>query len=944
MKGIRMHTCRFKKVILASLLLFMACAYLSTAYAVSTPAPIAPQKAAACTPSPLGKRELFLRGSFNTWGAQEIQKFTYICNRYELITTINGEHKFKIGDEPWSADADFGGSAAIENHRAVLEPIGKELSYAFTGRHRITLDMSNSKTQPTLEISQCDAPPPALNAETIYLRGAMNTWTANEDYAFKFRCDAYYLNVNTTGHHEFRIADVAWSDQRSFAAPAGVAKTLAPNTLHRIARVADAKDPINLRFNFTGEHTLRLAFDGGNAGSPSLSIGPKLFETAGETPVNNLIALSLRYDSRLLNHKRPFGAVTPDTPLSFTLSAEPGISAITMVFEKRRLEGNQEVLEYYDTLRVPMTLRPRDSEREYWTADKTFDAIGVYGYYFEVQIGKDTFIYQNNRDEIPWTRERGTNGIGLISEMPENAKSIRRYRQTIYRSDYRVPEWAKDVVYYYIFPERFRNGSKTNDPKPGVTRFHDHTVELHPKWAGLPYKPNTGDGSDAHYNNDFFGGDLIGIIEKLDYIKTLGANTIYMTPIFHAVSNHKYDTADYSTIDPHFGTNEDFVRFSKEAKKRGIRIILDTSLNHTGSDSLYFDRFKNFNSKGAFVDAKINPSSPYADWYSFDASKADADAQYKGWVGVRDLPELNKASPSFRDFAYGDKNSIMKQWLDRGAAGWRMDVAPWVPDDFWREWRNEVKAHKPNALTIAESYFDSSKFFLGDTFDSTMNYIFRNAVMEYASGKSAINSYRYIEFMREAYPPQSFYALMNLLSSHDQPRSLHVFGYTDEKTDAATIDAAKQKLRLAVFFQMIFPGAPTIYYGDEVGMTGGEDPYNRGPYPWADQGGNPDSDLFAEYKKLIELRKNNPVLRHGHIDAPLLIDEHVIVLLRNDKKTQAITATNNANEPKTLTLRLPATNKASTFVDALSKEKFQVIDGKITITIPARYGLVLVSQ
>jgi cyclomaltodextrinase / maltogenic alpha-amylase / neopullulanase len=892
-----------------------------------------------CIPSPFGKRELFLRGSFNTWNAKDAQRFSYVCNRYELITDIKGDHKFKIGDENWSADADFGTSEPLIRKSVKLEPVGKELSYSFTGRQRITLDMSNSVTHPILEVSDCANAP--LGDETIYLRGGMNTWNANEDYAFQFRCDAYYLNVNTTGKHEFRIGDVSWSDQHTFAAPAA-SKSIEAEKLFRVARIADATNLINLQFDFKGEHTLRLAFDGGNAGSPSLTIGPKQFENASENPITDLTALSVQYDSRSLNNKSPFGAVITSTPLNFSLSALPGIDAITLVFEKRRLEGNQEVLEYNDAQRVSMIGHDLDSERQYWTASKIFENIGVYGYYFEIRIGEKLFIYQNNRDEIPWTRERGTNGVGVITEMPESTKSVRRFRQTVYRSDYQIPEWSKDAVYYYIFPERFRNGDKANDPKPGVTRFHDHSIELHPQWMGIPYRPNTGDGSDAHYNNDFFGGDLIGVIEKLDYIAALGANTIYMTPVFHAASNHKYDTADYSNIDPHFGNNEDFKRLCKEAQKRGIRIVLDASLNHTGSDSIYFDRFKNFNSNGAFAGAQINSESPYSDWYSFDASKSEPDAQYKGWVGVRDLPELNKSSKSFRDYAYGSKNSIMKQWLDRGASGWRMDVAPWVPDDFWREWRTAVKGHNPNALTVAESYFDSSKFFLGDTFDSTMNYIFRNAVIEYANGKSAVDSYRYIEFMREAYPQQSFYALMNLLSSHDQPRSLHVFAYVDEKTDATTIATAKQKLKLAVFFQMIFPGSPAIYYGDEVGVIGGEDPYNRAPYPWADQGGMPDNDLLNEYKKLIQLRKDHDVLRHGSIDAPLLLDKNVIVLLRKHHNTFAITAMNNAETAKTVSIKLPTGLKALSLTDALSKEKVMIQDGKITFTIPAQYGLVLV--
>jgi cyclomaltodextrinase / maltogenic alpha-amylase / neopullulanase len=892
----------------------------------------------SCVPSPLGKRELFLRGSFNTWNAQDDKKFSYRCNRYELITGIDGDHQFKIGDEGWSSDADFGASSPITTAGIALTPLGKELKYHFSGKQRITLDMSQSATHPTLQISSCESSP--LADETIYLRGSMNTWTANEDYAFQFHCDAYYLNVNTSGRHEFRIGDVSWKDKNTFAAPTN--SGIEADKPFRIARIADSANLVNLHFNFSGEHTLRLVFDGGNAGTPSLTIGPKQFDTSNTQAVDDPIALSLQFDSRASENKSPFGAVVTETPLHFSFNALPGISNATLVLEKRRLEGNQEVLEYGAVERLPMN-KQQEGQRERWTANTRFNQIGVYGYYFEIRIGEKTYAYQNNRDEIPWTRERGSNGIGTISDMPENAKSIRRYRQSVFDKNYQVPDWAKDVVYYYIFPERFRNGSKANDPKPGATRFHDHSVELHPEWIGIPYRPSTGDGSDAYYNNDFFGGDLAGIIEKLDYIKDLGANTIYMTPVFHAVSNHKYDTADYKNIDPHFGDNEDFKKLCAEAAKRGIRILLDASLNHTGSDSIYFDRFNNFKTNGAFANAKINSASPYADWYSFDATKTDPEQQYKGWVGVRDLPELNKSSQSFRDYAFAADDSVMKQWLNLGASGWRMDVAPWVPDDFWRAWRPAVKGHNPDALTIAESYFDSSKFFLGDMFDSTMNYIFRNAVIDYANGKPAPDSYRYIEFMREAYPQQSFYALMNLLSSHDQPRTLHVFGYQNANTDAAVIAAAKQKLKLAVFFQMIFPGAPTVYYGDEVGMIGGEDPYNRAPYPWEDQGGKPDKELLAEFKKMIQLRKDNPVLSHGSLNAPLFINEHLIVLLREFENTVAITATNNANTAQNVSIAVPANTKATSFINALTNERTQVINGKINIGIPAQYGVVLIA-
>jgi glycosidase len=373
-------------------------------------------------------------------------------------------------------------------------------------------------------------------------------------------------------------------------------------------------------------------------------------------------------------------------------------------------------------------------------------------------------------------------------------------------------------------------------------------------------------------------------------------------------------------------------------------VIPDTSLNHVGSDSIYFDRFAKYGRKGAFEGAKIRADSPYASWFTFDTRQSEPDKQYKGWIGVPDLPELDKNSADFRRFAYGADDSVMKLWLDRGAAGWRMDVAPWVPDDFWREWRRAIKQHKPDALTVAETWFEASKFLLGDTFDSTMNYVFRNTLQDYAAGGRASAAYRNIELMRELYPRQSFHAAMNVLSTHDAARTLHVLGYHDDTTDAAKIAEAKQRLRLAVFFQMVFPGAPAVYYGDEVGVTGGDDPYNRATYPWADLGGRPDTALLADFKRLIRLRHDNPVLRRGTLGAPLLVDDHVIVLARQLGDTWAITATNNAKTAQVVTVRLPAAAKGARFADALTGVGVTAENGELVLTVPPLFGTALISR
>lgn len=663
-------------------------------------------------------------------------------------------------------------------------------------------------------------------------------------------------------------------------------------------------------------------------------------------PAPDPVAASLSYDSRRIEHKSPFGAAPAGSSVDFSLSAAPGIERATLVIEKRRLEGDQEVLEYREVARLTMAKAARAAQggRERWQASYRFADASVYGYWFEVAVGDNTYVVENNDNTLPWTKEKGNNGPAVVIGKPAAAKDIRRFRHSAYLPAFKVPEWAQDTVYYYIFPERFRNGDRSNDPRPGVQRYQDRDIEFHADWNSKPWKPGSGDGSDGAYNNDFYGGDLAGIIEKLDYIRDLGANAIYMTPVFKAASNHKYDTADYRNIDPAFGGNADFVRLAEEAGKRGIRVIPDTSLNHVGSDSIYFDRYGNHGGKGAFAGSRIRPDSPYAGWFTFDKTQSDPDKQFRIWLSALDLPELDKASPGFRRFAYGAPDSVMKLWLDRGAAGWRMDVAPWVPDDFWREWRTAIKAHKPDALTIAETWFDSSKYLLGDTFDSTMNYIFRNTVLEYAAGGKAGALYANLEYLREVYPPQAFHALMNLLSTHDQPRSLHVFGYADDNTDPAAIALAKQRLRLAVFFQMTFPGSPAIYYGDEVGVTGGEDPYNRATYPWADRGGKPDLALLAEFKTLVGLRREHAVLRRGSLEAPLFSDDHVVVLLRRLDRNWAVTATNNSTLPRTVTVTLPEAAATAEFSDALSGAKHGAVQGALTFTVPALYGAALIGR
>jgi glycosidase len=264
-----------------------------------------------------------------------------------------------------------------------------------------------------------------------------------------------------------------------------------------------------------------------------------------------------------------------------------------------------------------------------------------------------------------------------------------------------------------------------------------------------------------------------------------------------------------------------------------------------------------------------------------------------------------------------------------------------VPDDFWREWRKAVKQHRPDAVTIAETWFDASKFLVGDMFDSTMNYVLRDALLDYAKGGEAPTFAAPLELLREAYPPQAFHALMNLISSHDVPRSLHLLGWTPEASPEA-IALAKRRVRLAWLFQLTYPGAPTIYYGDEVGVTGGPDPDNRATYPWPDLGGQPDLSLKAEVQRLLAVRKANPALSQGRLLAPLLAQGHTLVLARQGATGWALTGTNSGLEASQTRVRLPA-GAPQRWRDALTGAVVVAEHGQLPMTLPALYGQILVS-
>ncbi|MBI5474050.1 MAG: glycoside hydrolase family 13 protein [Ignavibacteriae bacterium] len=428
--------------------------------------------------------------------------------------------------------------------------------------------------------------------------------------------------------------------------------------------------------------------------------------------------------------------------------------------------------------------------------------------------------------------------------------------QTTKNSAQFVPAWVKDAVFYQIFPERFANGEPSNDP-PNVE-----------PWGGVPKSKN------------YFGGDLQGIIDHLDYISSLGVNCLYLNPIFWSNSNHKYHATDYLKIDPQFGDEETFKRLVDECHKRNIRIILDGVFNHTGVE--FF----------AFADIKKNGAkSRYVKWYNVHSFPVGPPSKpnYECWWGYGDLPKLMTHNPEVRKHLF----DVTEHWMKLGIDGWRLDVPNEIPHPFWSAWRKLVKRLNPEAYIVGEIWDDATPWLKGDQFDAVMNYRFRNACLDFFINKktkpSQFNSQ--LKKIRSSYAPQVNYALQNLLGSHDTERLLTLC-----KDD-------RELMKVMWLFQMAYVGAPMVYYGDEIGMSGGKDPGCRGTMIWDEA--MQDQNLLTTMKQLIAIRNDNPVLRRGDFDAFLVDDVNsVIGFIRtsSDKKTTALVLINNGTASSTVEL------------------------------------------
>lgn len=555
-------------------------------------------------------------------------------------------------------------------------------------------------------------------------------------------------------------------------------------------------------------------------------------------------------------YRQPFGAVETGTSVTLRLRVDESLRAQSVLV---RIWHND--IEHQVQMR-----KVKISEQELYQASfKCPDQPGLVWYSFLIDLGNEVFHYCNNSER--------TGGPGrLVKDLADS------YQITVYERGFDTPEWFRDSIVYQIMVDRFYKSadSKVQPPRENMV--------MHENWDDIPcYKD--GNGFAQSLCNDFFGGNLRGVKEKLPYLKSLGVKTIYFTPIFEASSNHKYDTGDYMSIDPMFGDKQDFIELCEEAKEAGISIILDGVFSHTGSDSMYFNKEGRYDSVGAYQSV----DSPYRAWYRFGSHSDDYDC----WWGIKTLPNVNELNPSYLEFILTGEDSVVKHWLRQGASGWRLDVADELPDEFLEQLRISAKSAKPDCVIIGEVWEDASNkvsygghrgFLWGRQLDSVMNYPFREMILSFLLGRSIHDSsefdaetlQRRLMSLYENYPKPAFYALLNLIGSHDVTRAKTILGEAPpesalslEQRAAYTAnpppnELGKRRLMLAALMQMTFPGVPCIYYGDEAGVEGYRDPLNRRTYPW----GSEDKELIEWYRLLAGIRNKHACLRTGEWFSP----------------------------------------------------------------------------
>lgn len=575
--------------------------------------------------------------------------------------------------------------------------------------------------------------------------------------------------------------------------------------------------------------------------------------------------IGLYFDSWDTHFKIPFGAVETNTQVGFNISCDYANKD-----KIRRVD--MEILHENDKFFVEM-----GKEQEQFSLNYVFEKPGVYFYRFAIYY--DAHRYYLGADYAH------SGGVGVLY----TGESAPYYQLTVHKKIAKVPEFYSEGIVYQIFVDRFLNGYP--DGMPANIRPESF---IYSSWEDAPCYIKGEKGEIKRW--DFYGGNLTGVIQKLDYLEELGVTTLYLNPIFEAKSCHKYDTGDYLKIDPMFGDEEIFARLIEQGKKRGIQVILDGVFSHTGSDSVYFNRDGNYDNLGAYQ----SKDSPYYSWYKFK----NFPDEYESWWGVGDLPNVNEMEPSYLEFIMG-KDGVAEKWLQMGIKGFRLDVADELPEEFIKKLRIKLKQMDPEALLLGEVWEDASnkiaygkrrEYLLGESLDSVTSYPFRKHLIGFLNGElSSREIYNLFMRLEDNYPKEYYKSSLKMIGSHDVKRIRTELG-------------SDEKVKLAATIQMLFYGAVHIYYGDEVGLIGEADPYNRATYPWDRYDylgkqvsyamGNPrkNETILEHYRKLTAIRKKEKVIRKGEITY-LYPHPDVLAYKRYDEEEEIIVAVNRSQEP-----------------------------------------------
>ena len=604
--------------------------------------------------------------------------------------------------------------------------------------------------------------------------------------------------------------------------------------------------------------------------------------------------IQIFHDSQNSDLRQPFGAVSIGTKVKIRLwTSKKCLAYINLInFYNNQIEIQMNEIGWSNSI----------NNWIYEIEVDTHDSIGLIYYYFRVNYYGQDIIYGNNIEAL--------GGIGQVYFNEPVS-----YQITVYSKN-NVPDWYKQGIIYQIFVDRFFNGQeegKVLNPKKNTF--------IYGNWDDNPMYIKDMDGNIVRW--DFYGGNLLGVKKKLEYIKSLGVSVIYFNPIFDSPSCHKYDTGDYEKIDPMFGDEEIFKDLCNEAEKIGIKIILDGVFSHTGSDSKYFNKFGNYNSLGAYQSLQ----SPYYMWYRFN----DYPDLYEAWWGFSNMPNIDELNPSYLDYIIRDDNSIVEKWIRLGASGWRLDVADELPDEFIKILKKKLKEVDKDSVLIGEVWEDASnkvsysrkrEYLFGNELDSVTNYPLRQIILDlvrnYIGNKSFIR--RYLS-LKENYPKEYFYSTMNMLGNHDTERVLTM------------LNNSVELLKEAVAIQMTLPGVPLIYYGDEAGLTGGKDPSNRKSYPW----GKENDEILEFYKTITAIRVAEEALKIGEIKF-LDFNNGVLGYERFIDKDRIIILVNTLEKEE----RISLSNIEGRVVDLLDINKdYILINKNIDILISAHKFIIL---